>query len=81
MIKKSAKGNGLLLQALTHPFKFGEDFGWYSKKYRCAMLGLGAGEKSPALHHSDYDFPDEIIETGIKMFLSVIDQILVTDLE
>lgn len=43
------------------------------------MFGPGAGEKSPALHHADYDFPDEIIETGIEMFLAIVNQILVED--
>jgi metal-dependent amidase/aminoacylase/carboxypeptidase family protein len=40
------------------------------------MFGLGAGENTPALHHSNYDFPDELLETGIKMFTGIIDQIL-----
>jgi len=42
------------------------------------MFGLGAGENSPALHHEDYDFPDEIIETGAKMFYDIITHILVS---
>jgi metal-dependent amidase/aminoacylase/carboxypeptidase family protein len=36
------------------------------------MFGLGAGTNAPALHHADYDFPEEIIETGISMFTSLI---------
>jgi hypothetical protein len=28
------------------------------------------------LHNPDYDFPDEIIEPGIKIFYSIINQIL-----
>ncbi|WP_445386474.1 amidohydrolase [Robiginitalea sp. IMCC44478] len=57
-------------------FKFGEDFGWFSEKYKAAMFGLGAGLASPALHQADYDFPDEIIETGITMFKGIINRVL-----
>jgi metal-dependent amidase/aminoacylase/carboxypeptidase family protein len=56
------------------PFRFGEDFGWFSKNSKAAMFGLGAGINSPALHHEDYDFPEELIETGINMFSDIIHQ-------
>ena len=56
----------------TFPLKFGEDFGWFSRDYTSAMFGLGAGLDEPALHHADYDFPDELIETGMKMFQGII---------
>ena len=58
------------------PFKFGEDFGWFSERYKAAMFGIGAGIESPALHQANYDFPDEIIETGMNMFKGIIDKIL-----
>lgn len=59
-----------------HPFKFGEDFGQFSPHMATFMFGLGAGENSPALHHDDYDFPDEIIPTGTQILLKTIDYIL-----
>ena len=40
------------------------------------MFGLGAGVDTPALHNSDYDFPDEIIPTGMEMFKTIISKIL-----
>ena len=58
------------------PFRFGEDFGWFSKNYKAAMFGVGAGLQSPALHHADYDFPEEIIETGMSMFKGIIQRLL-----
>lgn len=76
MIKDAAAKNGYDLIIKSHPFKFGEDFGWFSKHTKAAMFGIGAGINSPALHHSDYDFPDEILETGINMFSSIIKKIL-----
>ena len=75
-IIQAAKENNFKITERPYPFKFGEDFGWFSREYKTAMFGLGAGVKTPALHNSDYDFPDVIIETGIKMFQSIISNIL-----
>ena len=30
------------------------------------MFGLGAGTETPALHNPNYDFPEDLIDTGIK---------------
>lgn len=75
-IEKAAQENKFKIIKRPYPFKFGEDFGWFSKKYKTAMFGLGAGIDTPALHNADYDFPDEIIETGISMFKSIISNIM-----
>ena len=75
-IEKAAQENKFKIIKRPYPFKFGEDFGWFSKEYKTAMFGLGAGINSPALHNADYDFPDEIIETGITMFKSIISNIM-----
>lgn len=75
-IAKAAAANGYELVERPYPFKFGEDFGWFSKEYKTAMFGLGAGVNVPALHHANYDFPEEIIETGIGMFASLIQHLI-----
>ncbi|WP_047245756.1 amidohydrolase [Maribacter thermophilus] len=75
-IVKAAKENNYRIVERPYPFKFGEDFGWFSREYKTAMFGLGAGVETPALHNSDYDFPDEILETGIAMFKSIVSNIL-----
>jgi len=76
LILKAAEANHFITKEESLPYKFGEDFGWYSKKYKSAMFGLGSGENSPALHNPDYDFPEEIIPTGMAMFTAIIEQIL-----
>ncbi|MEJ2114146.1 MAG: amidohydrolase [Flavobacteriaceae bacterium] len=63
------------------PFRFGEDFGWFSRTYKTAMFGIGSGNNSPALHHANYDFPDAIIKTGIAMYTSLIENLLSTKSE
>ncbi|WP_027076403.1 amidohydrolase [Maribacter antarcticus] len=76
LIKKVALTNSFNIKEIKMPLRFGEDFGWFSKNYKAAMFGLGAGINHPSLHHSDYDFPEEIIETGIDMFKNIINEIL-----
>ena len=76
IIRAAAKTNGFTISERPYPFKFGEDFGWFSKQYKTAMFGLGAGTDTPDLHHPAYDFPDALIETGLAMFQSIISSIL-----
>lgn len=76
IIKKVAKKQQLQLTEIETPMRFGEDFGWFSKNYKSAMFGLGAGENCKVLHDDAYDFPDEIIETGMNMFTGIITDIL-----
>lgn len=54
------------------PFKWGEDFGYFTKKYKGCLFGLGSGLNQPALHHPNYDFPDELIPYGIQIFKEII---------
>ena len=76
IIRKAAEANGFNIVEKTHPFRFGEDFGWFSQQYKVGMFGLGAGESTPALHSNQYDFPDELIPTGLKMFQTVLKLVL-----
>jgi len=71
IIKKVASNLNLEQQEISQPFKWGEDFGLFTQKYSGAMFGLGAGIDTPALHNPDYDFPDELIETGVNMFYDI----------
>lgn len=51
------------------PMRASEDFGRFGALAPAAMLLLGAGEASPSLHNSDYDFPDSLIPIGAALFL------------
>ncbi|MEX0996202.1 MAG: amidohydrolase [Flavobacteriaceae bacterium] len=67
-IVSAAKNLNLKVTERKTPFKWGEDFGLFTQQYKGAFFGIGAGEECPALHNPDYDFPDELIPTGSKMF-------------
>ncbi len=71
-VKDAAQRLGYDLLEREVPFSWGEDFGLFTRKFKGAMFGLGAGKKIPALHNPDYDFPDEITPTGVNMFLEII---------
>ena len=78
---QSATKNGLTITQQPTPFKFGEDFGWFTQRYPGAMFGLGAGETTPALHNPDYDFPDELIGTGVALFRRITEQLMAEEIQ
>ncbi len=67
-IKECADNLNLTYQYKPIPFFWGEDFGLFTQHYSGALFGLGSGTAQPPLHHPDFDFPDEIVETGAEMF-------------
>lgn len=75
-IQQAATQNGLTYTELAAPFRAGEDFGEITSRYTGAMFGLGAGENCAELHNPDYDFPDDLIPTGVRMFKSLVDRCL-----
>lgn len=75
-IRTAAKKSQLSILEKEVPFSFGEDFGLFTQHYKGALFGLGSGETIPALHNPDYDFPDEIITTGISIFYNLSKDIL-----
>lgn len=75
IVRKAAVENKFELHNMSHSFKWGEDFGLFTQKFKGAMFGLGAGENTPALHNPDYDFPDDITATGMQQFFQIIQEI------
>ncbi len=53
-----------------------EDFGLFGRNARAAMFLFGSGEAAPQLHNPDYDFPDELIEPGARIFVRVVRNLL-----
>ena len=76
VIEQSARALGLPVRREEHPFAWSEDFGHFTNRARGALFGLGSGEKQPALHHPDYDFPDELIPAGVDMMSGVVGRLL-----
>ena len=76
IIEKASKLSEAKLLSIKEPFRWSEDFGHFTANYKGALFGLGSGKDHPSLHNNDYDFPDEIIKTGIRMFYHITQQIL-----
>jgi len=78
IVEKAAKENNLDIKYMDTPMKGGEDVGYLINN--CSKGGafflLGSGPDQPDLHAPDFDFPDKLIEPGIKIYNSIIKQIL-----
>jgi amidohydrolase len=71
VIENNAVEKGLRVRRIEEAFRWSEDFGWFTRKYRGVLFGLGAGAGHPELHNPDYDFPDKIIAPGISLLTAV----------
>lgn len=76
LIKQASVDVNLNFNSIDRPFRWGEDFGEVTKRVEGGMFGLGAGENKPDLHNPDYDFPDETLTSGIRMFTTLAKNIL-----
>jgi amidohydrolase len=72
LVEKTAKNLGISLVEKPEPFRWSEDFGLFSQVCPSFLFGLGAGENCPQLHEGTYDFPDELITTGVEMFEGIL---------
>ena len=75
LIKSVAEQSNLPYKSMRKPNPWSEDFGLFLKSAKGAMFGLGSGKKTTDLHNPDYDFPNEIIEPGVKMFWGIVQQL------
>ena len=71
IVEQAAKENKLETKYISEPVKFSNDFGFYTLKYKGAFFGIGAGNKTSKLHTLNYDFPNDILITGINMLNSI----------
>lgn len=65
-VRFACKELGIPVSEMASPFRASEDFGHFLNRVPGAMFLVGGGDTS-AVHTTDYDFPDGIIETSIKL--------------
>lgn len=68
-LNRALDEEGVLHSEETLPMRASEDFGIFGHSARSAMFFLGAGEHHPSLHNPDYDFPDDLIPIGSRVFM------------
>ena len=57
----------LQLKLLTAPYIQAEDFGCYTRKYKCMFMLLGSGDEH-LLHTETFDFDMNILATGVEAY-------------
>ena len=67
-----AKAKGMELIELKEAFRGSEDFGHYTKLTKGAFCFIGNGEDYPHIHTNEYDFRDELIESGVELFKGLV---------
>ena len=72
IIKDAGEIAKVEFKELEKPFKWSEDFGQYKLQMKTGFFGIGSGENTPHLHDETYDFPDDIILPGVKMYAGLI---------
>ena len=73
-VREAARASASPLREMAEPFRWSEDFAEFTIAYPGALFGLGAGEASAQLHNPDYDFPDQLIGRGLRLFRALLDQ-------
>ncbi len=56
------------------PSMGGEDFSYFLERFPGAYFWLGLGDGQGPLHNPRFDFNDASLETGIRVFLGVLDE-------
>ncbi len=78
-VEAAASDAGLDVAHLGEPFRWSEDFGHFTGAFNGAFFGLGSGTDQPQLHDDGYDYPDELIEVGSRLYRALIDRCLTED--
>lgn len=76
ILKTAFQDENIVSDEMIAPMRWSEDFGQFGNISNSAMFTLGSGIDQPQLHNPDYDFPDELIETGTKIFHRVVRSVL-----
>ena len=79
IVEQSAKQIDLDILKIDKPFTWSEDFGYFTENYDACYFGLGSGKDQPPLHNPGFDFPDDIIESGINIFYAIYKKIISDD--
>jgi amidohydrolase len=73
-LEQALKNLGFSYEIISEPIRWSEDFGYFTKQFKGAYFGLGSEHQNP-LHHQDFDFNDQTIEYGLKLYLELIKEI------
>ena len=75
-LRRALEAEGVPYDRGDLPMRPSEDFGHFGANAPAAMFFLGAGETCPSLHNPDYDFPDDLIGIGARVFMRALRDVL-----
>ena len=75
-VDRAARALGLETTRLDEPLRWSEDFAEFGARYPSVLFGLGSGVEQPPLHSPLYDFPDQLIEPGVRLMRRIVDDLL-----
>ena len=75
-LRNALDAEGVSHDATNLPQRASEDFGRFGDVAHSAMFFLGAGENHASLHNPDYDFPDDLIPIGARVFMRTMRSLL-----
>ena len=75
-LRRALEAEGVPYDRGDLPMRPSEDFGHFGANAPAAMFFLGAGESYPSLHNPDYDFPDDLIGIGARVFMRALRDVL-----
>jgi metal-dependent amidase/aminoacylase/carboxypeptidase family protein len=73
VVRAVASEMGLDVTTMDSPFPWSEDFAYFGERCKsgAVLFGLGSGQQCPPLHSKDYDFPDELLGTGVELWTRI----------
>lgn len=71
-LRRALEAEGVPRVADPEPMRGSEDFGRFRDHAPAAMVFLGSGERHASVHNPDYDFPDDLIAIGSRIFMRIV---------
>ncbi len=71
----AARLNLMVDEPRESPFRWSEDFGWFTREAEGALIGLGSGRRHPVLHAPDFDFPDDLLPLAVGLYLAILTEL------
>jgi amidohydrolase len=78
IVKNIAKENNFTIFEPPTPFRWTEDFAYFTQLYKCCYFGVGIGN-SPPLHDEKYEFNDNIIIPSTTILYSIYKLFLINN--
>jgi amidohydrolase len=75
-LKSALDAEGVEHSGQGLPLRGSEDFGRFNHRSKAAMFFLGAGAEHAGLHDPNYDFPDELVDVGSRVFMRTLRNLL-----